>query len=464
MPWGRPERRIPDAAKSRYEQSLTDCAAKYDVLIMNAKYAHRDYGYCKLEADNYEKARAVCEEIMNMASASAPVKTLWQTRRDECLQKCKEVLDQIAPEPVKPVPKPAPKPTSEPVQTIEIEKAVPVKPSTSKKNQAGETETETGFTTRNASKYVPAEDIERWFKKDKPLENGMEAVSGMTGLKERLNKELLDSDWPRIDNALGIDLFRGYLLYGPAGTGKTHIVEAVTSELMDRGFRFISLEGGQIMNQYPGVAEKIVSAIFQEAIDKAPCVIFIDEFEGICASRTGDIKSYEKRITTAFLTGFGNAKKSGKQILFFGATNCPSDVDFAMNDRLRLMRVPLPDEEARVAFFQQQFKNLQLEDGFGYEDVSDATDNYSYRDLERLRDDLLMSVRDQVVEDHKVLNPEGELDREQTDILGSDAVVTGRVRMTRDMFETAIKGIKPQDKTEIRKKLMAFEAGKQGGT
>ena len=151
-------------------------------------------------------------------------------------------------------------------------------------------------------------------------------------------------------------------------------------------------------------------------MDNAPCLIFIDEIENVCVGRGGSqAQGHEKRLTVAFLEAYNKLKSSGKRVIFMGATNHPGMVDEAMLDRITLVKIPLPTENARKAYFERELGVLGLEPGFTAEDIAAVTDNYSYRDLGRLKDTLAVRVKSRGIQEFAVLDAEGKLDKAETD-------------------------------------------------
>ncbi len=88
---------------------------------------------------------------------------------------------------------------------------------------------------------------------------------------------------PEKVSQLGLDTPSGVLLYGPPGCGKTLLAKAVANQA---GINFISVKGPEIINKYVGESERAVREVFQRARNSAPCVIFFDEIDSICPSRS----------------------------------------------------------------------------------------------------------------------------------------------------------------------------------
>ena len=434
-----------DMSGSSYTQSMDEKTTRYNNLVRQAERINYEHNgqVSKEEAEFYYQAVKVCEEIMNLNLSQRAVYTQWQLRRQNCESAVKRICDAIAPPP--PAPRPAPQPADIP-QSVKSGPAA---------KQPGRTSS--GFQTKNAVKDVPAETIEGWYQ-EKPR-HGFDDVTGMDELKGRLRDEAASIGWSRIDEALDIPPLQSYFFYGPPGTGKTYLIEAFASELMDRGFKYIRLLGGDIHASLVGVAEKTVQIAFKEAIDNEPCLIFIDEIENVLVDRNSSrAEGHEKRLTVAFLEAYNMLLESGKRVILMGATNYPDQLDSAMVDRVKhLIRIPLPDEKAREAWFARKLGKLTLEDGFSYADMAAATDGCSYRDLMRLQDAIAVKTKRRAIEDYRVETSSGDLDQEQTDIAGSDALLGGAMTLTRVQFDETRKEIPPSDKSRIMEELNAFE-------
>lgn len=435
-----------DISKYDYTRELDRLNTQYNDLELAARRCRRDNGgkMTVKEAEYYEQAMKTCEQIMHMSMSERSVHAKWKGRKEECLRMINEIADVLAPKP--------------PVPVAPAKPAAPAAPARETKPQNAPTMTASEFVTKNACEDVSAETIEKWYK-TKPSK-GFDDITGMEPLKERLIKETSQLGWVRVDNQLKIPPVQSYFFYGPPGTGKTSIVHAFAHEMMEKNekFRFIQLKGGDIHASLVGVAEKTVQIAFQEAVDNEPCLIFIDEIENVCVDRQKNgIQGHEARLTVAFLEAYNILLESGKRVIFMGATNHPGLVDEAMMDRIKLIKIPLPDEPARAKYFTKAFDNLVLEDDFTIDDMVDRTDNYSYRDMNRLSESIALKMKDAVTADYRIFDEDGNLDQDASDKAASDALKVGKILLTRAMFEQAQKENVPSDKSRIREELRAFE-------
>lgn len=288
-------------------------------------------------------------------------------------------------------------------------------------------------------------DVESWFKE--APKHSFEDVSGMNALKEQLRECIADSQLNQLKSYLKMKQLHSYFFIGPPGCGKTYIIEAFAHELMDKNYKYLSLVGSDILSRFVGEAEKIITRLFEEAEKNAPCIVFIDEVDGVCKNRSQPLlPEYAASLTTAFLTGYNRINNSDKPIIFIGATNYPNQVDNAMLDRVELVRVPFPDKEARTFSFEKHFKDLlALEDGFDYGDMADATDTYNYRDIQRLVSKIKNMVLKELMQQYK------------TEAAALEALKSKSYRLTRALFDQAQNNCLPTPKDDIIRELDEWE-------
>lgn len=441
-----------DLSQSDFTQSMDAEVRLYNNLTLAAERCRRDsFGkMTRMESDYYDKASKVCERIinMNLSPDADSIRQKWIGRKKACLRMVEEINSVLSPKP---------RTTNTGAVKTDTPKADAPKTETPKPT-AEELKWRPEGSSKHACEDVKAETIASWYQ-PMPAE-GFDGITGMETLKERVLKETAQFGWDDTDKYLKISPVQSYFFYGPPGTGKTSIVHAFAHEMMkkDEKFRFIQLMGGDIHQSYVGVAEKVIQIVFKEAVDNAPCLIFIDEIEGVCADRKKpNIASHESNLTIAFLQAYNLLQKSGKRVIFMGATNHPGLVDGAMMDRIKLIKVPLPDEPARAKFFTKAYEDLILEEGFTIDDMVDRTDNHSYRDLIRLTESIALQMKDAVTNDFRVLGDDGQIDQKASDRAAVDALKEGKVLVTRAMFDQAQKDNPLTDQSAIREELRAFE-------
>lgn len=174
--------------------------------------------------------------------------------------------------------------------------------------------------------------------------------------------------------ALGARPPKGVLLTGEPGTGKTQLAKALATE---SNASFIQVTGSDFSSMYFGVGIQKVKALFRTARRQAPCIIFIDEIDGIGKraeqQRSSDAES--NRIINQFLAemdGFDGA--SG--VLVLGATNFPNSLDAALVREGRFDRsiaVGLPGLNDREALFRLYAAKIRVEDDLDFAQLARNT-------------------------------------------------------------------------------------------
>lgn len=177
---------------------------------------------------------------------------------------------------------------------------------------------------------------------------------------------------------------KGILLFGPPGTGKTLLAKALATEA---GANFISITGSTLTSKWFGDAEKLTKALFSFASKLAPVIIFVDEVDSLLGARGGAFEhEATRRMRNEFMAAWdGLRSKDSQRILILGATNRPFDLDDAVIRRLpRRIYVDLPDAENRMKILKIFLAQENLEPGFHFDKLANATEGYSGSDLKNL--------------------------------------------------------------------------------
>ncbi|XP_057963442.1 uncharacterized protein LOC131154585 isoform X2 [Malania oleifera] len=177
---------------------------------------------------------------------------------------------------------------------------------------------------------------------------------------------------------------KGILLFGPPGTGKTLLAKALATEA---GANFISITGSTLTSKWFGDAEKLTKALFSFASKLAPVIIFVDEVDSLLGARGGAFEhEATRRMRNEFMAAWdGLRSKDSQRILILGATNRPFDLDDAVIRRLpRRIYVDLPDAENRMKILRIFLAQENLESGFEFDKLANATEGYSGSDLKNL--------------------------------------------------------------------------------
>ncbi|HWQ35082.1 MAG TPA: ATP-dependent zinc metalloprotease FtsH [Blastocatellia bacterium] len=169
---------------------------------------------------------------------------------------------------------------------------------------------------------------------------------------------------PQKYQALGGRIPKGVLLVGPPGTGKTLLAKAVAGEA---GVPFFSISGSEFVEMFVGVGAARVRDLFEQAKQKAPCIIFIDELDAIGKSRSagrGMIMSHDEREQTlnqllVEMDGFD----ASKGVIIMAATNTPEVLDPALLRAGRFDRqivIDRPDVQGREAILKVHARHVKL--------------------------------------------------------------------------------------------------------
>lgn len=169
-------------------------------------------------------------------------------------------------------------------------------------------------------------------------------IGGLNGVKEMIKESIVLSLIEGRPEA--IRPWRGILLFGPPGTGKTLMAAATAGSLQAT---FFNVKIGQILSKYFGESAKLASALYNVGRNRAPSIIFLDEFDSIALSRSGEVAEASRRVLSTLLSeldGMEN-KDSDSYVLTMAATNTPWDIDNAVLSRFpKRIYMPLPDKEA----------------------------------------------------------------------------------------------------------------------
>ena len=193
--------------------------------------------------------------------------------------------------------------------------------------------------------------------------------------------------------------WRTILLYGPPGTGKT-MLAAATSHSLKATFFNVSLSS--ILSKYFGESAKLISTLYVVAREKAPSVVYMDEFESLAARRGEDESGAERRVVTSLLIELDGLTSKGNTsyVLTMAATNMPWLLDEAILSRFqKRIYVPVPDDSARQSILRLLLDHNGFQLDLPYSDLVSITAGYSGRELGRLCQD----VGNKVI---KELNPE----------------------------------------------------------
>lgn len=188
-------------------------------------------------------------------------------------------------------------------------------------------------------------------------------VAGEDEAKENLQEIVNYLHDPSKYKEIGASMPKGILLVGPPGTGKTMLAKAVAGE---SNVPFFSISGSEFVEMFVGMGASKVRELFNQAKEKAPCIVFIDEIDAIGQKRSGGAYggNDEREQTLNQLLTEMDGFESNNGVIILAATNRPESLDPALTRPGRFDRrvpVELPDLKGREAILRVHAKKVKLE-------------------------------------------------------------------------------------------------------
>jgi len=219
-------------------------------------------------------------------------------------------------------------------------------------------------------------------------------VAGLEAAKEALKEAvILPIKFPHLFTG-NRKPWKGILLFGPPGTGKSYLAKAVATEANNS--TFFSVSSSDLVSKWLGESEKLVKNLFDMAREQKPSIIFIDEVDSLTSSRSDNESESARRIKTEFLVQMQGVGNDNDGILVLGATNIPWVLDSAIRRRFeKRIYIPLPEENARTIMFKIHMGSTPCSlNENDYRELGNRTEGYSGADISLVvRDALMQPVR-----------------------------------------------------------------------
>ena len=221
-------------------------------------------------------------------------------------------------------------------------------------------------------------------------------VAGEDEAKENLAEIVDYLHNPKKYEAIGASMPKGVLLVGPPGTGKTMLAKAVAGEA---DVPFFSMSGSEFVEMFVGMGASKVRDLFNQAKEKAPCIVFIDEIDAIGQKRDGRVGGNDEREQTlnqllTEMDGFGG----NTGVIILAATNRPETLDPALTRPGRFDRrvpVELPDLKGREAILRVHAKKVKLAPNVDFARIARMASGASGAELANIINEAaLRAVRD----------------------------------------------------------------------
>lgn len=260
-------------------------------------------------------------------------------------------------------------------------------------------------------------------KFENPAVTKLKDIVGMDEIKNKVIREVIN---PLKKHELlplyGLKGIKGVLLYGPPGCGKTYFADAIAGELSRRIFK---ITAGDIASIYVHGATGEIKRRFDEIKSNAPCVLFIDEFDGIASKRAESDTSLGKahnETVTELLRQIDDIASS--DVLIIAATNRNQDLDPSVTRSGRFdteIEIGLPDDDTKQKLFEFYTKKLPC-DIIDSKKLALMCKNASCSDIKAMVDKSALIAFDKVTDANSPVN------------------------ITQAMIESAIENFKPQKK------------------
>jgi transitional endoplasmic reticulum ATPase len=241
---------------------------------------------------------------------------------------------------------------------------------------------------------------------------------------------------PELFHRLGIDPPKGVLLHGPPGTGKTLLARAVANEA---DAEFFHIAGPEIMGRHYGESEERLREVFQQAEQKSPSIVFIDEIDSIAPKRSEVTGELERRVVAQLLT-LMDGLEPRQNVIVIGATNRVNAIDEALRRPGRFDReivIGVPDQQGRREVLAIHTRGMPLASDVDVGELARVTYGFVGADLGAL-------VREAAIEALRRNMPQIEKNRGEI-----PAELLESLRVERHDFLSALKRVHPSAMREI---------------
>ena len=221
-------------------------------------------------------------------------------------------------------------------------------------------------------------------------------VAGEDEAKENLQEVVNYLHDPSKYKEIGASMPKGILLVGPPGTGKTMLAKAVAGEA---NVPFFSMSGSEFVEMFVGMGASKVRDLFNQAKEKAPCIVFIDEIDAIGKKRDGQLGGNDEREQTlnqllTEMDGF----EGNNGVIILAATNRPESLDPALTRPGRFDRrvpVELPDLKGREEILRVHARKIKVAEDVDYNKIARMASGASGAELANIVNEAaLRAVRD----------------------------------------------------------------------
>ncbi|WP_217906995.1 AAA family ATPase [Candidatus Nanohalobium constans] len=211
------------------------------------------------------------------------------------------------------------------------------------------------------------------------LDHVIKSLSSNVGAQLNSDKLNRIQEW-------GMDMDKSILLIGKPGTGKTHMVKALSNEYDAEMFM---INGPQLVEKFIGEGAKKVKRLYEQArASDKPSIVFIDEIDAIAKKRLDDRRhggeEVERTMSQLLSELDGLDSEEGNVISIF-ATNTPDIMDPALLNRTSAIEVPVPNDEAKEEILKVHTRKMDLEEELDLELLAEELDDeFTGRDIQQI--------------------------------------------------------------------------------
>ncbi len=230
------------------------------------------------------------------------------------------------------------------------------------------------------------------YKAEKFVVNGSsnvtyEAIGGLEAVKEKLREHTELQLDPAISEEMteaGVEIQNALLLVGPPGTGKTMLAEAVANEAR---VPFIGVNAPELVEKWLGTTSANIRDLYELARKKAPCIVFMDEIDGLALKRRTDGGETDAgdEVRTAMLqlcAELDGFNRRGEPIITIFTSNRDDRVDDAILSRSKQIEVPVPNRQAKLKIYKIKTQKYNLNEDIDFNRIVDLTpENCTGRDI-----------------------------------------------------------------------------------
>lgn len=212
------------------------------------------------------------------------------------------------------------------------------------------------------------------------LDHVIQSLSSNVGAQLDSDKLTKIQDW-------GMDMDKSILLIGRPGTGKTHLVKALSNEYDADMFM---INGPQLVEKFIGEGAKKVKRLYEQArASDKPAIVFIDEIDAIAKKRLDDRRhggeEVERTMSQLLSELDGLDSENENNVISIFATNTPDIMDPALLNRTSAIEVPVPDDEAKKEILQVHSRRLDLDEDVDLDVIAaELDDDFTGRDIQQV--------------------------------------------------------------------------------